>query len=51
MPLVAAEETAKPFSRVQKMAVKFLLNNIAAGVIIGRGGTNITELQQHSGAR
>lgn len=41
----------KPFSRSQKMAVKFLLNNISAGVIIGRGGTNITELQQHSGAR
>ncbi|GMH37383.1 hypothetical protein BSKO_05256 [Bryopsis sp. KO-2023] len=33
------------------MAVKFLLSNIAAGVIIGRGGTNITHLQHHSCAR
>lgn len=41
----------KPFNRTQKMAVKFLLNNISAGVIIGRGGSNITELQQNSGAR
>lgn len=41
----------QPLNRSQKMAVKFLMSNIAAGVIIGRCGSNITELQQHSGAR
>eukprot|EP00210_Caulerpa_lentillifera_P006061 g5792.t1 len=41
----------RPFSKTQKMAVKFLLSNIAAGVIIGKGGTNITDLQQESNAR
>lgn len=41
----------QPLSSGQKMAVKFLTSNIAAGVIIGRCGSNITELQQHSGAR
>lgn len=41
----------QPLSSSQKMAVKFLMSNIAAGVIIGRCGSNIAELQQHSGAR
>eukprot|EP00210_Caulerpa_lentillifera_P007268 g6953.t1 len=45
------DSAVKPFSKMQKMAVKFLLSNIAAGVIIGKGGTNITDLQQESNAR
>jgi hypothetical protein len=31
--------------------VKFLIPNVAAGSIIGKGGSNITEIQSQSGAR
>lgn len=34
-----------------KIALKFLLSNVAAGIVIGKAGTNITELQEISGAR
>lgn len=31
--------------------VKFLVPNVAAGSIIGKAGSNITEIQTNSGAR
>jgi len=34
-----------------KIALKFLLSNVAAGIVIGKAGTNITLLQEASGAR
>ena len=34
-----------------KIALKFLLTNVAAGIVIGKAGTNITLLQEASGAR
>eukprot|EP00210_Caulerpa_lentillifera_P009694 g9249.t1 len=34
-----------------KIALKFLLSNVAAGIVIGKAGTNITLLQEVSGAR
>lgn len=41
----------EPLTSNQKVAVKFLLSNAAAGVVIGRGGQNRGELQTISGAR
>jgi RNA-binding protein Nova len=41
----------EPLASDQKVAVKYLLSNTAAGVIIGRGGANREELQAKSGAR
>ena len=35
----------------QKLIVKFLMSNAAAGAIIGKGGASIAELQDNSGAR
>lgn len=35
----------------KKVSAKFLVSNPAAGSIIGRSGSNITQLQQQSGAR
>ena len=35
----------------QKLTVKFLMSNAAAGAIIGKGGASIAELQDNSGAR
>eukprot|EP00210_Caulerpa_lentillifera_P005631 g5384.t1 len=34
-----------------KIALKFLLSNVAAGIVIGKAGGNITSLQEISGAR
>jgi RNA-binding protein Nova len=38
-------------STSRKVIAKFLVSNSAAGSIIGRSGSNISQLQQQSGAR
>eukprot|EP00803_Ostreobium_quekettii_P001904 evm.model.scf_2581.1 EVM.evm.TU.scf_2581.1 scf_2581:3565-4863(+) len=42
---------AQPGCDSVKIAIKFLLSNVAAGVVIGKAGSIITELQEHSGSR
>lgn len=37
--------------RQERVVVKFLIPNVAAGSIIGRGGAHISEIQTQSGAR
>lgn len=41
----------EPLQSTQKVAIKLLVSNAAAGVIIGRNGQNRAELQQVSDAR
>ncbi|XP_008794247.2 protein BTR1-like [Phoenix dactylifera] len=44
-------ETPSPDSREKPTYIRFLVSNIAAGCIIGKGGSTITEFQSQSGAR
>ncbi|XP_073101649.1 protein BTR1 isoform X3 [Elaeis guineensis] len=44
-------KTPSPDSRETQTYIRFLVSNIAAGCIIGKGGSTITELQSQSGAR
>lgn len=38
-------------SRETQTYIRFLVSNVAAGCIIGKGGSTITEFQSQSGAR
>ncbi|KAG1362531.1 putative protein BTR1 [Cocos nucifera] len=44
-------KTPSPDGRETQTYIRFLVSNIAAGCIIGKGGSTITELQSQSGAR
>ena len=48
--LAQPQHTAQPATDV-RVVTKFLISNAAAGSVIGRAGTNITDYQTQSGAR
>lgn len=45
------DSSSSALPKDQKLIVKFLMSNAAAGAIIGKGGASIAELQDNSGAR
>lgn len=47
----AADDVSEAARREERVVVKFLVPNVAAGSIIGKAGANITEIQTQSNAR
>eukprot|EP00887_Chlorella_sp_A99_P006419 scaffold3.g6419.t1 len=45
------QDPAEEGERAERVVVKFLMPNVAAGSIIGKGGSNISEIQTQSSAR
>ncbi|KAL4458465.1 hypothetical protein ABPG75_013330 [Micractinium tetrahymenae] len=48
---VEPDDVSEAARREERVVVKFLVPNVAAGSIIGKGGANITEIQTQSNAR
>ncbi|KAL4422156.1 hypothetical protein ABPG77_006845 [Micractinium sp. CCAP 211/92] len=48
---VEPDDASEAARREERVVVKFLVPNVAAGSIIGKGGANITEVQTQSNAR